>query len=101
MNLVLEKDIVSLTDFARNTREHTNQLKSNSRPCVLTHNGRAAAVVMSVAAYEELLHDAEERRLDMKLRAALVGYAKGKRGTPAGRIFKSIRQRAAIRNAAK
>ena len=50
MNMILEKDVVSLTDFARQTRKHTAELKKHNRPRVLTHNGKAAAVVLSSAA---------------------------------------------------
>ena len=101
MKMVLEQDIVSLTDFARRTREHTVELKKHGRPRVLTHNGKAAAVVLSVAAYEELAHAAEKHRLDMELRAAVEAYAKGKRGTPGPLAFQQIRARAAKRRAAK
>ena len=97
----LEQDIVSLTDFARQTRKHTAEIKKHGRPRVLTHNGRASAVVLSVAAYEELLHDAEEHRLDLRLREALDDYAKGDRGIPASEAFENIRTRAAKRRASK
>lgn len=50
----LEQDIISLTDFARRTRHHTAGLKKEGRPRVLTHNGKAAAVVLSVSSYEKL-----------------------------------------------
>lgn len=101
MKMVLEKDIVSLTDFARQTRKHTAELKKHNRPRVLTHNGKATAVVMSVAAYEELMHAAEEYRLDMELKAAVESYARGKRGTPGPQAFKEIRAAMAERRAAK
>ncbi len=101
MNLILDQDIVSLTDFARRTREHTAELKKHGRPRVLTHNGKAAAVVLSVAAYEELAHDAEQQRADMELKAAIEAYAKGERGTPGPLAFEQIRARAAKRRAAK
>lgn len=95
--MILEQDIISLTDFARKTKEHTADLKKQGRPRILTHNGKATAVVMSVAVYEELKHDAEERRLDLRLRAAVDEYARGNRGTPAAKAFTSIRSRATKR----
>jgi hypothetical protein len=52
---------------------------------------------MSVAVYEELMHDAEERRLDLRLRAALDEYAKGDRGAPAAKVFQNVRARATKR----
>lgn len=99
--MILEQDIVSLTDFARQTRKHTAELKKHGRPRVLTHNGRASAVVLSVAAYEQLLHDAEEHRLDLRLREALSDYAGGRRGTEVARAFQNIRTRAAKRRAGR
>lgn len=93
----LEQDIISLTDFARRTRHHTAGLKKEGRPRVLTHNGKAAAVVLSVSSYEKLLHDAEEHRLDLRLRVALEDYAKGRRGIPAATALQSIRARSAKR----
>ncbi len=99
MKMILEKDIVSLTDFARQTRKHTAELKKNNRPRVLTHNGKAAAVVLSVAAYEEMAHAAEEYRLDMELKAALEAYDRGNRGTPGPKAFERIRRKAGLRQA--
>lgn len=91
MNMILEKDIVSLTDFARQTRKHTAELKKHNRPRVLTHNGKAAAVVLSVAAYEEMAHAAEEYRNDLKLKAAVEAYARGERGRPLEEVFGELR----------
>ncbi len=99
--MILEQDIVSLTDFARQTRKHTAEIKKHGRPRVLTHNGRASAVVLSVAAYEKLLHDAEEHQLDLRLKKALNDYAGGKRGTVAAKAFQSIRVRISKRCAGK
>ena len=47
MNMILEKDVVSLTDFASQTRKHTAELKKHNRPRVLTHNGKATAVLFA------------------------------------------------------
>lgn len=94
MNLSLEEDVISLTDFSRNTREHTLSLAKSRRPRVLTHNGKAAMVVMSVSAFEELSREAEEHRLDQRLRAALEDYAKGNLGKPVEQVFKRLRGRA-------
>lgn len=101
MSLILEQDVVSLTDFARQTRKHTAELKKHNRPRVLTHNGRAAAVVLSVKAYDKLAREAEEHRLDMRLKEALDAYAQGERGTPGLQVFREIRERLAKRRAVK
>ena len=99
MKMVLEKDVVSLTDFARQTRKHTAELKKHNRPRLLTHNGKAAAVVLSVAAYDEMAHAAEEHRLDMELKTALEAYDRGDRGTPGEIAFERIRRKANLRQA--
>lgn len=101
MNMILAKDIVSLTDFARQTRKHTDELRKTRRPRVLTHNGKATAVVLSVDAYQKLADAAEEHRLDMELKEAIEEYASGKRGTPAPEAFRQIRARMAKRRASK
>ena len=92
MEQSLKDDVVSLTDFARNTRGHTRSLAKHGRPRILTHNGRAAAVVLSVEAFESLQSDAAEHRLDLRLREALAGYARGQRGTPSRAVFSRLRR---------
>jgi PHD/YefM family antitoxin component YafN of YafNO toxin-antitoxin module len=101
MKLHLAEDVVSLTDFSRNTREHAEELIRGGRPRVLTMNGRASMVVLSVEAFENLAHDAEEYRMDLRLRAALEEYDAGNHGTPAEVVFKRISERAKARQAAK
>ncbi len=61
---------------------------------MLTHNGKAAAVVLSVSAFDKLMHDAEEHRLDMRLKAAVEAYAAGERGVPLDDAFTQIRHQA-------
>lgn len=101
MQVDLKDGIVSLTDFARNTREHTAELVESKQPRVLTQNGKAALVVLSAEAYEELAHDAEEHRLDMRLREALAKYDAGDRGKPAAKAYAAIQKRAAKRRSKK
>jgi len=48
-------DILSLTDFHRNSKVHLNRLRLTGRAAVLTVNGKAEAVVQDAAAYERLL----------------------------------------------
>lgn len=93
MKMILSEDIVSVTDFARGTKEHLAELTKTNRPRVLTQNGKAAAVVLSVACYEEMAHEVEEQRLDMELKAALERYAKGERGRPLDEAFSDLRQK--------
>jgi PHD/YefM family antitoxin component YafN of YafNO toxin-antitoxin module len=93
MKIDLKEDVISLTEFARNTREHAQALAKGERVRVLTQNGKAAAVLLSLDSYEKLTHDAEEHRMDLRLRAALEAYAKGDRGKPAATVFRRLRQK--------
>ncbi len=93
MTMILSQDIVSMTDFARGTKEHLAEITKHNRPRVLTQNGKAAAVVLSVACYEEIAHQAEEYRLDLELKAALEAYDRGDRGRPLDVAFADLRQK--------
>ena len=92
MQLDLKAGIIGLTEFARNTRQQTEELVESGQPRVLTHNGRAALVVMSIDAFQDLAADAEERQLDLELQQALEDYAKGARGRPMRDVLGEIRK---------
>ncbi len=74
---------MGLTDFARNTKQHAKELAEGGRARILTQNGKASVVVLSLDAFEKMARDAEEHHMDLRLRAALESYAGGDRGTPA------------------
>ncbi len=93
MKMILQEDVVSLTDFARNTKQHTTELRETGRPRILTQNGKAAAVVLSPEAFEKMAWDAEEYRLDERLRDAIERHHNGERGEPAEIVMKRIRER--------
>ena len=93
MKMVLAEDIVSVTDFARGTKQHLAELVKHNRPRVLTQNGKAAAVVLSVETYEAMAHQAEEHRLDRELKVALEAYASGDRGRPLGEALGDLRRK--------
>ncbi|RYD41516.1 MAG: type II toxin-antitoxin system Phd/YefM family antitoxin [Verrucomicrobiaceae bacterium] len=99
MRIDLRNDVVSLTDFARNTKQHAEELAQRGTARVLTQNGKAAMVVLSLDAFEQMAHDAEEYRMDQRLRAAVESYAKGDRGTEVGTVMKRLRKRAEKRRA--
>lgn len=50
------RDIYSLSDFQRKTREHIRRLKHTGRPEVLTVNGKAELVVQAAGAYGDAVH---------------------------------------------
>ncbi len=97
MRIDLKNDVVSLTEFARNTKQHAEELAQGGGARILTQNGKAAVVVLSLDAFEQMAHDAEEYRLDQRLRAAVESYAKGDRGTEAAKVLEKLRKRAGKR----
>jgi len=60
--LIKVEDILSLTDFARNTKAHLRQLKQSGRAAVLTINGKAQLIVQEAAAYQRLLNALERTK---------------------------------------
>jgi len=101
MRMDLKEDVVSLTDFARNTKQHAKELALGGRARILTQNGKAAVVVLSLDAFESLAQDAEDYRMDLRLRAALESYAQGDRGATAKTVLGRLRKRAQKRRGAR
>ena len=101
MQIDLKEDVVSLTDFARNTKKHAKELALGGRARILTQNGRASVVVLSLDAFEKLARDAEDYRMDLRLREALESYSKGDRGVMAKTVMGRLRKRAKKRRSAR
>ena len=101
MRIDLKEDVVSLTDFARNTKQHAKELALGGRARILTQNGKASVVVLSLDAFETLAQDAEDYRMDLRLRAMLESYAKGDRGGTAKTVMGRLRKRAQKRRATR
>lgn len=55
-------DITSFTDFRTRLRDHLDQRKTTGRPLFVTTNGETEAVVLSPAAFDELMDQAELAR---------------------------------------
>jgi hypothetical protein len=53
-------EIHSMTDFLRNTKDHTRRLKKTGQPAVLTVNGQAELVVQDARSYQGLLSQLAE-----------------------------------------
>ena len=53
------EDICSLSEFRANVAGVVRQVQRRRRPVFLTQHGRGAAVLMDVAAYEELVEELE------------------------------------------
>ena len=89
MKMILAEDIVSVTDFARGTKEHLAEMSKTQRPRVLTQNGKAAAVPVDM--FDEMAQKCYEREMDMKLKTAQGAYAKGDLGRPLDEVFGELR----------
>ncbi len=100
MQIDLKEDVVSLTDFARNTKQHAKELALGGRARILTQNGKASVVVLSLDAFEKMAHDAEEYRMDLRLREAVESYAAGEPGAPVTTVMGRLRKRADQRRTA-
>lgn len=55
----LEQDIKPLSEFRANAAGFIEQINKTGRPIVLTQNGKGAAVVLGVAAYDALMEKME------------------------------------------
>jgi hypothetical protein len=80
------RDIRSLTDFQRNTRDHLRRLKQTRRPEILTVNGKAELIVQDAGAFEETLDSI--RGIQRGLEELKAGQ-----GEPARKVLARIRVR--------
>lgn len=65
MSTIDLRDIISLTDFQRNAKQHITRLSRSGKAQVLTVNGKACLVVQDAEAYQKLLDQAEAGRNKM------------------------------------
>ena len=93
--LDLTKDIQSLTTFRRQSGDFMKQLKKTKRPVVLTMNGKAAAVVQDVGAYQRLLDVAASADEEEAIRQGLDDVTHG-RTRPAREFFEEFRRKHGI-----
>ena len=56
-------NILPVSDLRQHTAEILKKLRDNNEPVIITQRGRAAAVMISVEAYEKAEHDKEILRL--------------------------------------
>ena len=70
-----EDDIQPVSDFRANAAETIRRVRENGRPIILTQNGRSAAVLLDVGAYQALV---EENELLRDLHAGLDDMRAGR-----------------------
>lgn len=86
------KNVYSLSDFQRKTREHIRRLKRSGRPEVLTVNGKAELVVQDAESYQDLLDALDRAEAIAGIRRGLDSMEKGE-GKPASEVLAGIRKR--------
>jgi PHD/YefM family antitoxin component YafN of YafNO toxin-antitoxin module len=86
------KNIYSLSDFQRKTREHIRRLKRSGRPEILTVNGKAELVVQDAESYQALLDALDRAETIAGIRQGVESVEKGK-GKPASEVMAGIRKR--------
>jgi prevent-host-death family protein len=77
--LDIGKDIQSLSDFKRNSREFLERMRETGNPVVLTINGKAEVVVQDATSYQRLLDYIDQME-------ALEGIKRGLADLEAGRV---------------
>ncbi len=91
----LSKDIHSLSDFQRNTKEHIKRLKESGRPEVLTVNGKAEVIIQAAEAYQKMLELLELLETTVGIRQGLESMKKGT-GRTAEDVFKDLEEKHAF-----
>src|SRR5262245_4866465 len=86
------RDIHSLSDFQRNTKEFVKRMKKTRSPVVLTVNGKAELVVQDAESYQALLEAVERAETIEGIRRGLEQMKRGE-GRPAREALEELRQR--------
>ncbi len=80
------QDIHSMTQFKRNSSDLMKRMRKTGRPLVLTVKGKAEAVVLDAAAYQEV---AEQLDMIASIRRGLAQAKKGM-GRPVDDVFDDL-----------
>jgi prevent-host-death family protein len=89
------RDIHSLSDFQRNTKDFLKQMKQNKNPVVLTVNGKAEVVVQDAEGYQAMLDRLERAETVAALRQGMEEFARGE-GRDAREAFEELRHKHGI-----
>jgi PHD/YefM family antitoxin component YafN of YafNO toxin-antitoxin module len=85
-------NIMSMTDFKRDTAKWVRQMRKSGRPGVLTVNGRAEAIVMDAKSYRKLMVAVERAEVIEAVQRSMKEYEQGK-GAPAVETLERMRRR--------
>ena len=89
------RDIHSLSDFQRNTKEFLLKMKKNGTPVVLTVNGKAEVVVQNAESYQELLSRLDRAEAVAAIRRGIRDFEEGNSQSAKG-AFDELRQKHGI-----
>lgn len=89
------REIRSLTDFQRNTKEHLDRMKKTQAPMVLTVNGKAELVVQDADAYQQVMERLHRAETVAAVRAAQDEFDRGG-GRPAREALDELRAKHGI-----
>ena len=87
--LRVSENIVPVSDFKAKAAEWLRRLVESSEPVIITQNGKAAGVLLSPAAYDELT---ERYRFTKSVEAGLADVEAG-RVTPHEEVVAEMRRR--------
>jgi PHD/YefM family antitoxin component YafN of YafNO toxin-antitoxin module len=91
------REIHSLTEFQRNTKEFCDRIEANKKPLVLTVNGKAKLIVQDAEAYQQILERLEYAESVAAIRQGITEFDQGK-GQPAAIALQSLRVKHGISN---
>jgi prevent-host-death family protein len=86
----ISRDILSLTEFKRNTGELVKHMKETGSPLVLTVNGRAELVVLDAENYQAMLDQIEQAETVKAVRESMAAFERGE-GRPARAALEELR----------
>jgi prevent-host-death family protein len=89
------RDIHSLSDFQRNTKDFLKQMKETKGPVVLTVNGKAEVVVQDAESYQAMLERLERAEAVAAIRQGMEEFERGE-GRDAREAFEELRQKHGI-----
>src|ERR1041384_6102827 len=94
-NMIDIRDIHSLSEFQRNTKEFLSQMKQSKNPVVLTINGKAEVVVQDAESYQQMLDRLERAEAIAAIRRGMQDFENGD-FQDAGEVFEELRQKHGI-----
>jgi PHD/YefM family antitoxin component YafN of YafNO toxin-antitoxin module len=89
------RDIHSLSEFQRNTKEFLERIKLNRSAVVLTVNGRAEVVVQDAGSYQEMMTRLERAEAIAAIRVGMIDFDNGDSQDAYG-AFEELRQKHGI-----